>query len=577
MRMSDRLLAEFPPTTTAEWEAAIAKDLKGADYDKKLLWRTAEGMAVRPYYRAEDLADMDWLQASPGSFPYVRGTRAEGGWRIRESIDLRDAASANLAARAAVAAGAEEISFDRVALASKSDFALLLSGLDDVPVHLGIVDEPWIQPLLSHLRKAARGAEISLGLDPLNDLALAVRVAPFAPATLVPFTLDAARFEEGGGSAVDEIGFALGAGVDYLAAMQERGVDPERAAALVEFNFAIGRNFFMQMGKFRAFRMLWARTVESFGGSPESGRARIAARTSRWNKTVYDAQVNVLRATTEAMSAVLGGVDSISIAPFDECFAQPDEGSRRLARNTQLMLKREAMMARVADPGGGSYALEAITAFLARAGWKRLQEVEERGGYRKAAEWVEQELVKGLAGRERAVAQRRRVFVGTNQFANAAEKALHRVDPGRMGLHTRGTRAYEELRLRTERSGKMPRILLAEMGDAKMRAARAAFAASFFACAGWEVIARRFSSVDEILTNEADAIVLCSSDPEYAALVGELLPKLKAAGCATPVIVAGNPENTGELVAAGVADFIHVRSNPLEVLAAWQQRLGIKD
>ena len=130
--------------------------------------------------------------------------------------------------------------------------------------------------------------------------------------------------------------------------------------------------------------MVWARAVESFGGARLEARARIAARTSRWNKTLYDPHVNILRATTEAMAAVLGGADSVTVAPFDACYKRPDEASRRLARNTQLLLKHEAWLGRVADAAGGSYYVETITDFLAREGWKIMQEIEARGGYRKA-------------------------------------------------------------------------------------------------------------------------------------------------------------------------------------------------
>ncbi len=152
--------------------------------------------------------------------------------------------------------------------------------------------------------------------------------------------------------------------------MQSRNVEMERAAASIAFSFAIGANYFFQIAKFRAFRTLWATVLESFGGTAESARARIHARTSRWNKTIYDPHVNVLRATTEAMSAVLGGVDSVTVAPFDESYKAPDEASRRLARNTQIILKHEALLSRVADPGAGSYCLEVITDFIAREGWK---------------------------------------------------------------------------------------------------------------------------------------------------------------------------------------------------------------
>jgi methylmalonyl-CoA mutase len=348
------------------------------------------------------------------------------------------------------------------------------------------------------------------------------------------------------------------------------------------FSFAIGANYFFQIAKLRAFRMLWARAVESFGGSAQSAKARIHARTSRWDKTIYDPHVNALRATTEAMSAILGGADSVTVAPFDECYKTPDEASRRLARNTQIILKREALLAQVADPGAGSYCLEAITDFLARDGWKTMQKIEASGGYQKAAAngLLTKALEQSMAARQKAVVSRRRVFTGTNQFANASEKALDRLDPMSLGGVRRGAESYEQLRLRTERhtanGGKLPRVLLAEIGDVKMRGARSTFASNFFACAGFDLVTQRFETSDEIAACNADLIVLCSSDPEYLDVATSLVLKLKALDRATPVIVAGNPESAEQLRAAGVADFIHVRSNPIEVLTNWQQQMGIK-
>jgi methylmalonyl-CoA mutase len=359
-------------------------------------------------------------------------------------------------------------------------------------------------------------------------------------------------------------------------------VKAERAAAGLEFSFGMGSQFFFQIAKLRAFRMVWGRVIESFGGTRSGARARIAARTSRWNKTVYDPHVNILRATTEAMAAVLGGADAVTVAPFDACYKQPDEASRRLARNTQLLLKHEAWMGRVADAGGGSYFIEALTDFLAREGWKRMQEIETRGGYRKAqAEGlIARTLGRSMAAREKAVALRRRVLVGTNQFANPAERALGRVEAAQMSETRRGATPYEEMRLRTERhaalTGLTPRVLLAEVGDVKMRTARSNFAANFFACAGFETVTRRFRKAAEIAAAEGDLIVLCSANAEYAAITAELMAKLKELGRTTPVIVAGTPEDAEKLAAKGVADFVHVRSNPVEVLTKWQERMGIK-
>ena len=578
---TDRLLEGFPPVSTAEWQAAIARDLKGTDPEKRLTWRTEEGLAVKPFYRAEDIEGLARLDATPGDFPYRRGARTTGDWRIREEIDAADAEEANRMARAAVAAGAEQIALSGILVESAFELEKLLKHLDEIPVHFARAGERLIQILIERQNGTPFAAEMTTGCDALASLEFAAEVIAAAPPGLVPFTIHGAAFREAGATAVEEAGFTLAAGVDFLAALAERGVDVSRAAAALEFSFAVGSNYFFEIAKLRAFRMLWARAVESFGGTHEAARARIAVHTLHWNKTVYDPYVNILRATTEAMAAVLGGADAVTVAPFDACCKAPDEASRRLARNTQLLLRHEAWLGRVADAGGGSYALEAITDFLAREAWRVMQDVEARGGFRKAqAEGtIAQALERGLAAREQAVASRRRVLVGTNQYANPAERALDRIDERRMHADLRGARAYEELRLRTERhaaaGGKTPRVLLAEIGDVKMRAARANFAANFFACAGFAVQARRFKKAEETAAADADVIVLCSADAEYAALAGELMPKLKALGRETPVIVAGNPENAEELRAAGIADFVHLRSHPLEFLAKWQEKLLI--
>ena len=585
---TEHLLEEFPPVSAAAWDAAIARDLRGADYEEKLIWRTEEGLAVKPYYRAEDLKSLACLDAAPGDFPYRRGVRATGGWRIREEIDATDAEEANRAARGAVAAGADGTAFSRLLVKSSAELEVLLTNLSQVPVHFERANERLIRLLMERLSKnwteeRRIEAEISTGCDALASMEFAAEVIDAAPAGFAPFGIHGEAFEEAGGTAVEEVGFTLAAGVDFLAAMEERGVSAARAAAGIEFGFAVGANYFFQIAKFRAFRMAWARVVKSFGGNGEAARARIAARTSRWNKTVYDPHLNMLRGTTEAMAAVLGGADSVMVLPFDACYKAPNEESRRLARNTQLLLKHEAWLNRVADAGGGSYYLERLTDFLAHAGWKRMQEIEARGGYRKAnAEGtIGRKLEQSLAAREQAVATRRRAMVGTNQYANPAERALGRIDEQRMKETRRGARAYEELRLRTERhaaqAGKTPRVLLAEIGDVRARRVRANFAANFFACAGFEIAARRFKKAREIAAAEGDLIVLCSADHEYATLAAELIPMLKALGRETPVIVAGNPENADEIAAAGIADFVHMRSKPLEVLTKWQQRLGIKD
>jgi len=578
---NERLLGDFPPVSTADWEAAIARDLKGADYQKRLIWRTEEGLAVKPYYRADDLKDLAALRPAPGEFPFRRGSRPGGNWIIREEIDAADAAEANRAACAAIAAGAEGIAFTSLSISTSAELDAALANLDPVPVHFQAADEKLIGFLMERSKLRRSGASLSTGCDALANTESAAEIVRAAPDGFVPFTIDAS-FEEKGATGIEEIGFALAAGIDFLAGLAERGVDLNRAAGALEFEFAAGANYFFQIAKLRAFRVLWARAAECFGAAPENARARIAARTSRWNKTVYDPHANSLRATTEAMAAILGGADAVSVAPFDECFKEPDEASRRLARSTQLLLKHEVLLDRVADPGGGAYYIEAITDDLCREAWAKMQEIELRGGFRKAqAEGMISQAIEGaLAAREAAVEKRRRVFIGTNQFADPAEQVLERVDTSWMNGRPRGTRAYENLRLRTEwhaaETSKTPRVLLAEIGDPKMRSARASFARNFFACAGFAISNKRFISTAKIAQADAELIVLCSADEEYARIAARLMPKLKSLGRSTPVIVAGNPANAPELEAAGIAGFVHMRSDPVEVLSKWQERLGIR-
>jgi methylmalonyl-CoA mutase len=578
-RMPTNLLQEFPPVSTATWEKAICKDLKGSDYARKLVWQTDEGLAVKPYYRAEDIAGLEYLDAAPGSFPYVRGSRPTGNWLIREEIDEADLAKANQTAQRAVAAGAEEISFLNVVISGAADLEILLAHIQNVPVHFQDCGDSLLRLLLEKRILSP----VSTGRDPLSNLDLAAQTITKAVSTFVPFTVRADEFEESGATTVQEVGFSLAAGVDFLAEMQARNVDVNRAVASLTFSFAIGSNFFFQIAKLRAFRLLWARAVESFGGTREAAKSLIHARTSRWNKTIYDPHVNILRATTEAMAAAIGGADSISVAPFDECYEASTEATRRLARNTQILLKHEASVSRVADAGGGSYSLEIITDFIVREGWKIMQEIEAAGGYRKAREsgQIARALQESLAFKEKAVVSRRKIFTGTSQHADVSEKALHRIDITRVNGVKRGAQPFEQLRLRTERhaaqTGKTPNILLAEIGDMKIRAARSNFAANFFACAGFDMLTKQYDNVNDIAAVDSDLIVLCSSDPEYGLLAPELIAKLKALGRKTPVIVAGNPDAAEQLKFAGVADFVHVRSNAVEMLTKWQAQLGIKD
>ncbi|HLY43815.1 MAG TPA: methylmalonyl-CoA mutase family protein [Terracidiphilus sp.] len=574
------LMAEFPGVDTAEWERVIREDLKGADSPRSLVWRAEEGLDIKPYYRAEDLDHVVHLKTRPEALSCVRGSQ-KAGWHILERIDAESPAEANRVACKAVSDGAEAILFSNLRIANASDLAVALVHLDEIPVCFEDADRPLIRLLLERPGHRDDAAVISTGFNPLDDPDFAAAVLANRIGGFVPLSISATEFHEQGATSAEEIGLALAAGAEFFDSMMERGIGIDQLAGSLTFSFATGPGFFLQIAKLRALRVLWAQAVESFGGQSRIWRARIHARTARWNQAIYDPHVNILRATTEAMSAVLGGADSIEVAAFNACYSSGDEMSRRLARNTQLILKQEADLARVADPGGGSYCLEVLTDAIARSAWELLQKIESEGGYRSACEKgvVDLLLCRRRDQRARSVVSRKLVLTGTNRFADASESAMSRIGSGD-ALHSgRAAEPFEELRLRTERHGargsQKPRILLAEMGeDRKSQSARSNFAMEFLACAGLESRIMRFRRAEEIKTGDWDLIVLCSADAEYLSIASTLFERMTAS---VPVVVAGLPETADKLRALGVAEFMHVRCNAVETLANIQRLAGIKD
>ena len=665
---------EFPPVTTAEWSEVIRKDLEGAE-PSKLMWKTEEGVTVQPFYRAEDLKDLELqLDSAPGAFPYVRGTGATNDWSIRQTIDVADPAQANAAARQALAAGAESIAFEvlpegaslrGVAVQSAEDMRLLLGGLKGAPLSFRAHQAaPAILALYLAELKDAAGVSGSMDFDPLGDLLLdgasartpeqifgdAAEVLKFASRQaplLRTLAVRASQYTEAGGTVVQELAFALAAGVEYLSELSERGLAVDEVCSKIFFVFATGSNYFFEIAKLRAFRMMWAEAVAQFKPKQaNSSKAVVECVTARWGITAYAAHNNLLRGTTEAMSSAIGGCDSIEVTPFDAALKPSDEFSRRLARNTQVILKQEAYLDRVADPAGGSYYLEVLTDSLAREAWKLFQQVEARGGMLKSiqAGFVQQEIANSRRQKDEAIAARRRVLLGTNQYPEGGEQVIETLDrqgnvtafetsgvkpassPAELAsqfakglmlgdcllpgaavftveklLPYRGAEPFEELRLRTERhaakTGLRPRVLLLEFGDLKMRKARVAFSMNFFAAAGFEIVtasaeADAVAAAKVIAEKKPDLVVLCSADPQYSIMARPLIEILRQSKPVpvphpsepttglpgTPVIVAGYPKDDIEqLKRDGVADFIHVRSNALQVLTHWQQQLQVRD
>ncbi|MDR1667345.1 MAG: methylmalonyl-CoA mutase family protein [Bacteroidales bacterium] len=621
--MSDkRLFSEFPPVSAEQWEEQIAIDLKGADYDKKLVWRTAEGIAVRPYYRSEHLAGLEYLDAVPASFPYVRGKQQDtsGRWRVRQDIGVKEGQESvsNIKALDALAKGADEIGFSicgREKIREVNVPALLAgicSGAHPVHFYAGISALPVLESFLkdAETKKSGRnGVKGAVFFDPLGRLAYS---GSFYGKSEFPLDMilqlfetakdtkdfkligvEAAHFQNAGATLVQELAYALSMGAEYLTRLTDAGLKAEEVAGRIQFKFAIGSNYFMEIAKIRAMRLLWANIVKAYTPKEEAACATIHAETADWNITVYDPYVNLLRSTSETMSAAIAGVDSMTVQPFDSAFRRPDALSERIARNQQIILQEEAGFGKIVDPAAGSYYVENLTASMADHAWKLFLETDDKGGYLEAmkAGLIQAQVEESAAKRRAAVASRKEILLGTNQYANLKEEMKDRLgdagccsDAGNavkivppLKLFRLGE-PFEALRLRTENSGRRPKVFLLTVGHPVMRKARAGFALNFFSAAGFEVIDNNgFATVEEGVsaaeTAKADIIVLCSSDEEYPALAPQAVAAAKGKGI---LVLAGFPKPiVEELKAAGIEHFIYAGQNVPEALAKYQQLLGL--
>ncbi len=621
--MAEKLFAEFPPVSTEQWEQVIIKDLKGADYEKKLVWRTQEGFSVRPYYRAENLKDVKHLGGVPGTFPYVRGTKDNNDWLIRQDYCAHDGdyARANAEAVDGLKKGVTSVGFciDGEKAVSQEQMKTLLKGIDlgktevnftgcccasvdIVKAFLAVAEAEGVKP--GELRASfdydplrvlnQKGAFCSdKSMERLKEVVEAVKEYPHVRVIGV----EAYAFNDAGATIVQELAFGLAMGSEYLSKLTDAGVSADEAAKRIKFTFAVGSTYFMEIAKFRAARMLWANVVAAYGAQKEcSKKIKVHAVTSEWNQTVYDAYVNMLRGTTEAMSATIAGVDSLEVLPFDYAFRAPGEFSNRIARNAQIILKEESHFDKVVDPSAGSYYVENLTESIADAAWALFGKVEGMGGYIEAfkASFVQNAIKESSSKRDKNIATRRETILGTNQYPNFTEKAdkditlevvtrkpAPEVTGEMIGAPLekyRGAQAFEAMRFKTDKSGRQPVAFMVTYGNLAMCRARAQFACNFFAVAGFKVVDNnRFSSVEEgvkaALDAKADIIVACSSDDEYAegaAMMADLV------GDKAIVVVAGEPACKEELIAKGVVNFISVKSNVLETLKDYQTKLGIK-
>lgn len=612
---NETLFDAFSPVTAEEWKAKIVADLKGADFDKKLVWRTNEGFNVQPFYRKEDIEGLSTIGSMPGEFPYVRGTRDNNNWLIRQAVQGKTAQEMNDHARHIIDKGVESLGISLRGEAADASLSEILKGIDLKKIEINITCCPGkavkvAEELVKVVKEAGAEKEFRGAIDYNPFRRLLKHGLPFPKDAaqegvalynvvkeiegLRCFAVDSYMFNNAGAFITQELGYALAWGAEWLTMMTEAGLTAAEVAARVKFNMGISSNYFMELAKFRAGRMLWAEIVNAYGVDKDACKMFVHATTSEFNQTLYDSHVNLLRSMTETMSAALAGVDSLETLPFDLCYKCPDEFSERIARNQQVLLREESHLDKVVDPAGGSYYIETLTASIAAQAWKVFNEVEDNGGFAAmlAKGEIQAKVNESGVKRHLDVARRKENLLGTNQYPNFNEKALDKVnescccncgcgageaaDGAVEALNfDRAASQFEQLRLDTERSAKRPKVFMLTIGNLAMRLARAQFSSNFFGCAGYEIIDNiGFQTVkegvDAAMEKGADVVVLCSSDDEYAQYAPEAYKEL--AGRAM-FVVAGAPACMEDLKAEGIENFIHVKVNVLDTLVGFNAKL----
>ncbi|MGM0666067.1 MAG: methylmalonyl-CoA mutase family protein [Bacteroidota bacterium] len=618
----EKLFEQFPPVSTEEWMNRVKEDLKGRDFEKKLVWRTLEGFSVNPFYRREDIESLLYTDIPPGEYPFLRGIYpGRNEWYIRQDISVKDPREANSKALNILNRGVTSLGFifDEATEYSRALIRTLLDGIYTESIEINFSPEGKAKELLGFLtdylvEKGVKPGSIkgAIETDPLGRLmvngTLCVPVdegmdyladmhksTPGLPDYRL-ISVNGAAFGNAGSSIVQELAFSMAMGSEYLSQLTDRGVEVDKAARSMGFRFGIGSNYFMEVARLRAARVLWAKIVDAYRpGCGEACKIYVHSVTSEWNKTVYDPYVNMLRTQTEAMSAALGGTSSLTVQPFDSIFRKPSEFSERVARNQQLLLMEESHFDKVNDPSAGSYYIEKLTASIAGHAWDLFVGIENEGGFLECLQkGIIQEKVNATAEKRKAnIRLRKEKLLGTNIYPNDSErissadikKAAGRAPESKDGPEVeplnifRAAEEFEDLRLAVDSLDKPPVVFLLTIGDPVMRKARAQFAYGFFGCAGYRVVDNLgFDSPEEgadaAIKARADIVVVCSSDDEYAAVVPRI-DELTRAESKAITVVAGEPACMDDLKNKGIKHFISMRSNLLEALREYNRELGI--
>ncbi len=475
------MTSEFKPANLADWHKAAAKSAPNGDVNA-LNWHTPDGIAVKPLYTAEDTKDLPYTNTLPGFEPYVRGPQATmyavRPWTIRQYAGFSTAEESNAFYRKALAAGGQGVSvaFDLathrgydsdhprvtgdvgkagVAIDSVEDMKILFDQIPLDKVSVSMTMNGAVLPVLAGYVVAAEEQGVSqdkLSGTIQNDILKEFMVRNtyiYGPAPsmriigdIIEYTaqhmpkfnsisISGYHMQEAGANQALELAFTLADGKEYVKTAINKGMDVDGFAGRLSFFWAIGMNFYLEVAKMRAARLLWCRIMKGFDAkSPKSLMLRTHCQTSGWSLTEQDPYNNVVRTTVEAMAAVFGGTQSLHTNSFDEAIALPTEFSSRIARNTQLIIQEETHITSVIDPWAGSYMMESLTNEMAEKAWAIIEEVEAMGGMVKAVDsgWAKLKIEAAAAEKQARIDSGKDVIVGINKYKLKTEDAIETRD-----------------------------------------------------------------------------------------------------------------------------------------------------
>ena len=618
----ENLFKEFEKPDKADWIKKVITDLKGKSFES-LRWQSSENIEIHPFYTQEDTESLDYTQSFQHCFAnFENPAYSSRHWTNYEFVHVNGGAGANKAALNALEMGADGILFnlDHTAALPAPDVLLDKVLCDHCYISFQSAKNiiAFVEDYIRYLEKSGNNPQNIHGFYGRDALAawttgheepgnnyfrelagLFEKTATYP--NFKPLTVSSHALEHSGASLVQELALTMNMAVDYFDRLTDQGLSPERVIQGTIFSLSVGSDFFMEIAKFRAFRILFHELAKGYGLSGfHAGDIKIHGTSGNWNKTLSDLNNNMLRNTTEAMAAIIGGCDSIQIKPHDDTQQSTKASSRRIARNISSMLKDEAYLDKVVDPVAGSYYVENLTHELVKGAWALFREVEKEGGFMNSFKnnKIQEAIATTRTNRFSQIASRRSVIVGVNQYPDKNEKlapitrngAEKNTDETREYMRLtphRASEQFEALKMKTQHfaaqylNGKKPTVYLAVLGKSAMQKARVDFIDTFFACGGFESITSSNDSdvtrtVEEAAGAGEKVVIICGSNEDYEEKAMDFVKRFKASEPDKMLWLAGIPPGSSEaFLEAGLNGFIHIKSDVIDTLSKIQHFLGI--